>query len=434
VEDLACQFVNIFSRQVSRRNGIMSHLFRWLQVQLTSIQNKIFDNYVVFDLETTGKNPEKCGIVEIAAVKIENGKKIDEFHSLINPGIPIEEAAQAVHNISDSDIKSSPSIEEIWPKFEKFIGRDLLIAHNGYAFDFKILDRVAKELNRTKLKNIRYDSLILARNLFPSAQNSIDGLVDRYKLDAGQRHRALDDVIVLHEIFQKLLVVVNQNEICTQGEEFTEYVALSNVLENQVAFTEDKIFFMAGIRKLLSPYSSIRKKYAQEFHIDDNELSNNLIRIKERVAPAITNYETFDDFFKRILETAEEFDNLEIDLAIAEFLSYISLINPQDSLENIDAVSLLTYHSAKGLEFERVILVGVEDEQMPSFFAYKSDNDDDRPVNEKIEEQKRLFYVGITRAKLEVIMTLVKNRFGRRQKSSPFLDDIKSEISVKIFQ
>ncbi|MEJ2543502.1 MAG: UvrD-helicase domain-containing protein [Calditrichaceae bacterium] len=242
VEDLACQFVNIFSRQVSRRNGIMSHLFRWLQVQLTSIQNKIFDNYVVFDLETTGKNPEKCGIVEIAAVKIENGKKIDEFHSLINPGIPIEEAAQAVHNISDSDVKSSPSIEEIWPKFEKFIGRDLLIAHNGYAFDFKILDRVAKELNRTKLKNIRYDSLILARNLFPSAQNSIDGLVDRYKLDAGQRHRALDDVIVLHEIFQKLLVVVNQNEICTQGEEFTEYVALSNVLENQVAFTEDKIF------------------------------------------------------------------------------------------------------------------------------------------------------------------------------------------------
>ncbi|MEJ2543501.1 MAG: 3'-5' exonuclease [Calditrichaceae bacterium] len=116
----------------------------------------------------------------------------------------------------------------------------------------------------------------------------------------------------------------------------------------------------------------------------------------------------FDDFFKRILETAEEFDNLEIDLAIAEFLSYISLINPQDSLENIDAVSLLTYHSAKGLEFERVILVGVEDEQMPSFFAYKSDNDDDRPVNEKIEEQKRLFYVGITRAKLEVIMTKYK--------------------------
>ena len=434
VEDLPCLYVNIFSKQVSRRNGILSHLFRWLQVQLNSTKNRIFENYVVFDLETTGKNPEKCGIVEIAAIKIVDGKKVDEFHSLINPGMPIEAAAHAVHNISDADVESSPSIAEIWPKFEKFIGNDLLIAHNGYEFDFKILDRIAKELKRPRPKNIRYDSLILARNLFPSAQNSIDGLVDRYKLDAGKRHRALDDVIVLHEIFQKLLTVINQNEICTQGEEFTEYVALGNILENQVVATEDKIFFMAGIRKLLSPYSTIRKKYAEEFHIDDHELSNNLIRIKEREAPGITDYETFDDFFKRILETAEEFNNLEIDLAIAEFLSYLSLINPQDCLENIDAVSLLTYHSAKGLEFERVILVGVEDEQMPSFFAYKTDNDDERPVNEKIEEQKRLFYVGITRAKLEVIMTIVKNRFGRRQKSSPFLDDIKSDININIFQ
>jgi len=125
---------------------------------------------------------------------------------------------------------------------------------------------------------------------------------------------------------------------------------------------------------------------------------------------------------------------MEIDLAIAEFLSYLSLLNPQDCLKNIDAVSLLTYHSAKGLEFERVILVGLEDEQMPSFFAYKTDDDDDRPVNEKLEEQKRLFYVGMTRAKTEVIMTLVKNRFGRRQRSSPFLDDIKSDINVKLLE
>ncbi len=434
VEDLLCPYVNILSTEAHRRNGILSHLFRWLQIQLSPTKTKIFDNYIVFDLETTDKNPDTCGIVEIAAVKIENGKKVDEFHSLINPGMPIKSAAHAIHNISNDDVESAPSIEEVWPKFEKFIGKSILIAHNGYAFDFKIIDRIVKKLKKPKLKNIRYDSLILARNLFPNAQNSIDGLVDRYKLNAGQRHRAFDDVSVLHEIFQKLLTVINQNEIYSQGEEFTEYVALGNVIENQVTATEDKIYFMAGIRKLLSPYSSFRKKYAERFNIGDHELRNNLIRIKERIAPDIQDYETSDDFFKRILEVAEEFNKFEIDLAIAEFLSYISLINPQDCLKNIDAVSLLTYHSAKGLEFDRVFLIGVEDEQIPSFFAYKTDDDDDRPITEKIEEQKRLFYVGITRAKSEVIMTLVKNRFGRRQKSSPFLDEIKSDINIKIFE
>lgn len=433
-DNISCLYVNIFSTQVSRRNGILSQLFRWLQVQLKSSPSNIFDTYVVFDLETTGKNPDKCGVVEIAAVKVEKGKIIDQFHSLVNPGIPIEPEAQAVHNISESDVQSEPPIAEIYPQFEIFVGKDLLIAHNGYVFDFKIVDRIAKELNHSKLRNIRYDSLILARNLYDGAQNSIDGLVNRFKLDAGQRHRALDDVKVLHEIFQRLLRIIEQNEICTLGEDLTEFVALGNVLENQVAATEDKILFTAGIRKLLSPYSIIRKKYAQKFNIDDQELVENLTRIKSSVAPNLNEYETSDDFFKRIRETAEEFNNLPIDSAIAEFLSYLSLINPQDCLANIDAVSLLTYHSAKGLEFERVILVGVEDEQMPSFFAYKTDDDDDRSISDKIEEQKRLFYVGITRAKTEVIMTLVKNRFGRRQKSSPFLDEIKSDVDIKVFQ
>ena len=433
-ENLSCLYVNIFSTQVSRRNGILSHLFRWLQIQLKSSQNKIFDNIVIFDFETTGKDPDKCDIVEIAAVKVQHGKIINEFQTLVKPDVPIEQAAFVIHNISMEDVKESPCINEVWPQFEKFVGKDLIIAHNGYAFDFKIMDRVAKELNRNKLKNIRYDSLILARNLYPGAQNSIDGLVDRFKLDAGQRHRALDDVKVLNEIFQKLLSVIEENEICTLGEEFTEHVALANVLENQITATEDKIFCMSGIRKLLSPYSAIRKKYAQQFHVDETELTSNLIHIKEKIAQNIDEYDTMDDFFKRILETAEEFNKMEIDLAIAEFLSYLSLINPQDCLENVDAVSLLTYHSAKGLEFDRVILIGVEDEQMPSFFAYKTDNDDDRSINEKLEEQKRLFYVGITRAKSEVIMTVVKNRFGRRQKSSPFLEDIKSDINIKIFQ
>ncbi len=427
--NLPCPYELIFRETTERRRGIISALFRWMQVQLKS-GGELFEDYVVFDLETTGKNTDSCGIVEIAAVRVRGGKISEEYQTLVNPGIPVEKEAQQVHHISEEDIKDAPTMKEVWPEFVKFIGDNLLIAHNGYGFDYKVMDRVSRELGVPKLQNVRYDSLILARNMFPGKQNSIDALAARYKLDAGTRHRALDDVRVLHEIFQKLLQVKKNRAVKTAAVEFTEYAALANVVENTLSAVEDKIFFLAGEARLQSPYSAIRSQYAERFSIDDAELQENLARISGRMAPANSGYSAQEDFFQRVMAAAHEFNKMTIDEAISEFLSYIALINPQDSLEKIDAVSLLTFHAAKGLEYEKVIIMGLEDGNMPSFFASKSDENDDRPVHKKIEEQKRLLYVGITRSKSEVVFTVVKNRSGRRQHSSPFLEEIKDRIEI----
>ncbi len=429
VETLGCTYHTLFRQKSNRREGTLSILFRWLQWHLKQEGEKVFKDYVVFDLETTGANPDYCGIVEIAAIRIRNGAIEDEFSSLVNPGIPIEPGAQDVHQISENDIKDAPRTAEIWEKFLNFIGSDLLIAHNGFAFDFKILDRINRELGYTKNKNLRYDSLILARNMYPDKKNSIDGLMERFRLTAEKRHRALDDVKILHEIFQKLLINMNERELKSSAEELTEYVALGNWTENKLSAAEDKIYFSAGIRKLVSPYSIIRKRYAEHFNTDDATLTQKLINSIQHQNQMVQFYDTSDDFIHKILAVANDFNHMPIDQAIAEFLSFISLINPQDALEHIEAVSLLTYHSAKGLEFDRVIIMGMEDESMPSFFAYKTD-EDDRPVYRKLEEQKRLLYVGITRAKSEVIFTAVKNRFGRSQRSSPFLDELKEAINI----
>ncbi len=429
-DDLPCRYELLFKEKSGKRKGDLSVLFRWLQAQLAS-EEKVFSDYVVFDLETTGKDADRCGIVEIAAVKVQQGQIVDRFQSLVNPHMPIEPGAQAVHHITEKDIADAPMPEEIWPKFMEFVGNEVILAHNGYSFDFKIMDRMSRELNFPRMSNVRYDTLILSRILFPGQQNSIDALAERFHLDAGTRHRALDDVVVLHEIFQRLLFINRQIETKTLAEEFTEYVALGNALGNTVSATEDRIYFNAGIRKLLSPFSEIRKPYAQKFLLDDEALHNDLMRIYQRLFPGAEIYNKEQEFFNRIVKTAEEFNHLPVDQAIAEFLSFISLMNTQDNLEQAEAVSLLTFHAAKGLEFECVIITGMEDDQMPSFFAYKKDDDDDRPVAQKIEEQKRLLYVGITRGKSEVVFTVVKNRFGREQKSSPFLEEIKSLIKIK---
>jgi len=430
VENLPCPYVNLFQEKQARRQGMMSVLFRWLQIQLQSGKT-VFDDYVVFDLETTGKDPKSCAIVEIAAVRVKEGKIVAEFQKLINPEKAIEKEAMAVHHIAEEDVKDQPRIAEVWDDFKSFIGNNLLVAHNGFSFDFKIMDRISREYGLSRLTNLRYDSLILARNLFTGQQNSIDALAERFKLDAGTRHRALDDVKVLHYIFQKLLSIQKNNEIKSGAEEYCEFVSLGNVLENALAPAEDRILFNAGIKKLLSPYSQIRQDYCKEFSVNDDELQQNLLSISLKNVLSSDTYNSEEEFFHKILNTAREFSLAPVDLAIPEFLSFVSLVNHQDSLEKIDAVSLLTFHAAKGLEFDKVIILGMEDEQMPSFFAYRSDDQDDRPVSKKLEEQKRLLYVGITRGKSEVIFTIVQNRNGRRQKSSPFLDDIRANIQVQ---
>jgi len=429
LETLPCQYELIFKFTTERRKGILSALFRYLQTYLRN-ESGLFENYTLFDLETTGQNPECCGVVEIAAVKVRNNEITAKFSKLVNPGMPIEPEAEAVHHISDKDVANEPAISETWPQFLAFIENDLLIAHNGYSFDFKVVDRICRELELPRLKNTRYDSLILARNIFPNAKNSVDGLMDRFKIKSVTRHRALDDVIVLHDILKRLLETLDEREARSTGEELTEFVALGNILENQLSAVEDKILLVAGLRKLVTPYSMIRSQYARKFMIPENELLTNLQRHADRVISTSYNYDTNDEFFKQIMENAAEFKKLSIDRAISDFLSFVSLVNPQDSLTGVDAVSLLTFYAAKGLEFDRVIIMGMEDESMPSFFSYRNDEDDDRPVTLKIEEQKRLLYVGLTRAMSEVVLTAVKNRFGKKQKSSPFLDEIKTKVEI----
>lgn len=412
--------ISLYNELDEKRQSSFSTLIRLCQSWLVE-QEDFFNNYVVFDLETTGRNTETCGIVEIAAVKVKNKKIVDTFQTLVNPQMEIEQEAIQVHHIENKDVADAPAFNDVWIKFKKFIAKDILIAHNGYAFDFKIVDRFALQMDGTKLTNTRYDSLIFARKMFPNEHNSIDALSEKFKLDPGNRHRALDDVKVLHQIFLKILMIFREKQKKLSGDFLFEYCALANYIENKLNKYEDKVFFLAGVKKLLSPYSQILDLYCSAFG-KDIEIFKNDISIKAiQLNYGSSFYTNNDDFRGKILELTTDFNRLPVDKAIAEFLSVIMLINPQDKLTNADAVSLLTFHSAKGLEFKKVIIMGMEDDSVPSFFAYKTDDYDDRSVEKKMDEQKRLLYVGLTRAKDEIILTAAKNRFGRMQKSSPFL-------------
>jgi DNA polymerase III epsilon subunit family exonuclease len=416
--------IPIYSLAKEKRKGTLSNLYKFLQALSLHQDKKMFDRFIMLDLETTDRDTSSCGIVEIAAVKVENGKVSGEVQTLINPGKPISKAAAAIHHISDADVGSAPKIDDFWPEFKAFIEDNIIIAHNGYNFDFPILDRFARKIEGKKLSNIRFDSLAMARNIFPGKSNSIDSLIERFNLKFETRHRALDDVHVLINIFDILQEIRSEILRRTSFEMFLDIVALGNFIENKITAAEDRLFFIAGARKLLTPYAKIRSKFAQRFEQKEDKLISDLTQRLSQLQPEITNYRNDEHLMFQINSISNQYDQMNCDEAIANFLSYISLHSAQDDLSDVDAISLLTYHAAKGLEFDKVILVGLEEDSMPGFHATRDDIDDDRTVSQKVEEQRRLFYVGITRAKTELILTAVKNRGGWEHQSSTFLKDL----------
>ena len=423
--------IELFRPRFCKGRSVFTALLRYLQ-QAAQPARPLFEDYVVFDLETTGRDPQSCGIVEIAAVRVEKGEIVDRFESLVNPQMEIEEGARAVHGIGEAQLRDAPLLADIWADFKNFIGDRVLVAHNGFAFDFIIINRYARLLEGQKLPNVRYDSLILARQLFPGESNSIDALAERFNVDPGERHRALADVEALHHIFQHLMKVRVRDLMKKSLEPLFEYVALANFHAGLLQNEEDKLYFIVGAERLISPYSTLLDDFAARFMSDAATMRVELRNHLELLRPGYVMFDEDRAFLRRLLEWVSSFEKLEVDEAVSSFLSALALVHAQDSLTTINAVSLLTFHAAKGLEFRKVIIIGMEDDHMPSFFAKKeADPLDDRSVNKKMDEQKRLLYVGITRARDELLLIAVKNRNGKPQKSSPFLRQILRSMRQK---
>ena len=110
-------------------------------------------DYVVFDLETTGLSPVSDGIIEISAVKVENGKVTDSFSTLVNPGRRIPAAATRVNGITDQMVKDAPGLKEALDQFLSFIGDQVLVGHNIHSFDMGFFIYVMEELYKTRLGN-----------------------------------------------------------------------------------------------------------------------------------------------------------------------------------------------------------------------------------------------------------------------------------------
>ena len=146
-------------------------------------------------------------------------------------------------------------------------------------------------------------------------------------------------------------------------------------------------------------------KYILDYCINRKIKTNGLIEILNEIESSASNFETIEEYLTHIEKVKKELEQ-------------------NQHKKELDGVVFTTMHSAKGLEFRYVYIIGINEGTIPHEKSYDIDNDEKK--NEQIEEERRLMYVGITRAEERLTLSSPINKYGKKAYKSRFLDDIRN--------
>ena len=162
------------------------------------------DEYVAFDLETTGLSSANDRIIEIGAVVMKNGEELDRFQTFVDPQRPLEKKIVELTGITDEMLKGAPKIEEVLPEFLKFVNGRVLVAHNS-DFDTGFI-RAACARQGLPYTYTAADTLILSQNMLPQLNKfKLDIVSNALSLPDFNHHRAADDAVTCGLIMHRLM-------------------------------------------------------------------------------------------------------------------------------------------------------------------------------------------------------------------------------------
>ncbi|MGL5867611.1 3'-5' exonuclease [Clostridium chrysemydis] len=344
------------------------------------------DNIIVFDVESTGTDVTKDQIIQIAAIRInKNGEVLEKFERFIKPTKSVGKS-YLVHGFSDEKLKEiGEDKEKVFKDFLEFTKGRLIVGHN-VQYDINILN---SELSRINFKSHEfldfYDTLDIYRRFYPNELNhKLEYLSKKFNTLHKPSHDAMDDIIATGE----LLIMAIEDKI-----------------------KDTSINRLNLMQKHLKSFKEIKEKLNSLFIFsNNNEPSDIIIEI-------LRNFDLLNRYPKEERENKKDriihFHNLvkeikEDDISnrdsLIEVVNLTSLSNGE--MEDIMTkkkgkirIPIITVHQAKGLEFQNVFIVGLYDGGFPNFFSLKSKD---------ISEEKRLFYVALTRAKERLYLSYPK--------------------------
>ncbi len=404
-------------------------VFKALQLLQTRALANPFPEFVAFDFETTDKDAGSCDVVEIGAVRVADGRVVDEFHSLVRPERPVSTGATEVHGYTMADLEDAPLFAQVWPHFRAFVGDHVLLAHNGQNFDVPVLQRLAAGL--PGIESLRFfDSLPVARALITDGSAKLEALAERFGIDKGREHHALDDARTLAAVYRRLARLQQARARKTSQVQLLDCLGLALAgagHPDPAASGEERV-----LRELVPASTLGRYSDSLEFYSAERD------RVPELGAPAVE--EIIDRLggratMERLRRMPSPGDRYAVALARLEalvaastaetladsiglLLERVALSTSREAETDPERVNLLTLHSTKGLEYSHVYIVGLEDDRLPGVRATG-----DEGIRET-EEARRLLYVGMTRAMDRLVLTRVVERFKKTAGGSLFLEEM----------
>ncbi len=274
------------------------------------------DEYVVFDLETTGLMKETDKIIEIGAVKVKNGEIVDRFSAFVNPSVALSEKIVNLTGITDDMLKDEPSEDVVLPEFCKFFGDAVLVAHNAN-FDVGFVRQWAKR-NNLEINNTVVDTVELAKLLFPQlSRYKLDVVAKHLGVSLENHHRAVDDAFCTAEIFVKCIEIL-KNEYNVSGLEEINILASKNIDRKKLK-TYHAVILVKNQKGLRNLYELVSKAHIEYFFRRPRIPKSEYLKFKEGLI--IGTACEAGEFFKAVFENKPE----EVIKELIDFYDYLEI-------------------------------------------------------------------------------------------------------------
>ena len=343
----------------------------------------------VFDVESTGTSTSTDEIVQLAAVTLNrDGQVTARFNRLVKPSGPVGES-EKIHHISDERLKAEGEPpEKVFADFLAFTRNHILAGHN-VSYDIHILMSQSRRLGMDPVETPAWvDTLEIFRRYYPELKNhKLEYLGEVFKVHHKSSHNAYDDILATAEI---LMYAVNHHlrpERDARRACISPYVSLFMPMARIV---QD----ISRMSWKQNPNALIGQVISQ-LNMDEYFTQHGKTRERQHL-----------EELKRCAEAYPDYGRPPQDV-LQEYLAMTALDAGDEILwqSGQAGIPIATVHQAKGMEFDFVFMAGMADENFPSFGALKAG---------MLMEEKRLFYVAITRARKRLFISwnIQSSRFG----------------------